>query len=62
MSILSRDPDLFRKPSNTQGKQIWGLKRTMVENNEESSPPDGDQPKSNFNMIIGIGGMFVESS
>ena len=38
ISILSRDPNLFRKPSKTQGKQIQFLKRTMVEKNGESIP------------------------
>ena len=33
ISIIARDPDLFRKPSKTQGKRIRFLKRTMIEKN-----------------------------
>ena len=38
ISILSRDPNRFRKPSQTRAKQIRFLKRTMVEKNGESPP------------------------
>ena len=38
ISIPSRDPNLSRQPSKTQGKPIRCLKRTMVEKNGEASP------------------------
>ena len=37
ISILSRDPDLSRKPLNTLGKWLV-LKRTMADKNGESTP------------------------
>ena len=40
MSILSRDPNVFRKPSTTQRKQNRFLKRTMVEKNGWNQPLD----------------------
>ena len=39
MSILSRDPDLSRKPPETQRNGRF-LKRTMVEKNGESTLRD----------------------
>ena len=38
ISILSRDTNLFRKASKTQGKRIRFLKRTMVEKNALENP------------------------
>ena len=37
--ILSRDPILFRKPSETQGNSDRLLKRTMVEKNGQGINP-----------------------
>ena len=43
---------LFRKPSNTQGKQIRFLKRTMVEKKGESTPrTKKETPKRNFAFL-----------
>ena len=39
ISILSRDPDLSRKPPETQGKRIRFLERTMVETNGTGIKP-----------------------
>ena len=39
ISILSRDPNLFRKASKTQGKQIRFLERTIVGKNGNGINP-----------------------
>ena len=49
--ILSRDPNLFRKPSNTQGKQPFWKERWLKGMDKESTRETNGTPKPHVGFL-----------